>query len=50
MLALRASRANADATSTSDNRLVAAGSPSSFRTEVLPVSRTYRLTRALASK
>ena len=48
---VRVRRASADATSTSDNRLIAADpdarNPS---TTLLPASRTYRLTKALESK
>lgn len=48
---VRVRRASAEATSTSDNRLIAAGpDASNVSTISLPASRTYRLTKALESK
>ena len=48
---VRVRRASADATSTSDNRLIAADPDASNpSTSSLPASRTYRLTKALESK
>ncbi len=48
---VRVRRASAEATSTSDNRLIAAGPDASkLSTTSLPASRTYRLTKALESK
>ncbi len=48
---VRVRRASADATSTSDNRLIAADPDASNpSTTLLPASRTYRLTNALESK
>ena len=48
---VRVRRASAEATSTSDNRLIAAGPDASkVSTTSLPGSRTYRLTKALESK
>ena len=48
---VRVRRASAEAASTSDNRLIAAGPDASkLSTTSLPASRTYRLTKALESK
>ena len=48
---VRVPRANAEATSTSDNRLIVAGPDASkLSTTSLPASRAYRLVKALESK